>query len=543
MTAGSAAQSTDIVIDNTRGKTLDNIVHNFTNDNDEPFWGTVLVAHDGNVILSNGYGFADLDDEAMTPRHLFDVGSIAKQFTAAAIFRLEMDGLLSIDDPITRYLEPTDEQTLGNEAATTADNTPITIHHLLTHTSGIPDRMSFKGINLFECESTIEYILAHAVFAEPGERFAYNNIGYFLLAAIIEEASGQTFEHYLRTRLFEPAGMMQTGFVLDEVLDDSFETARIFPWRDGIFRSTTLKSSWNWANRGATGVVTTVRDLHQWYEALRHHRVLDAATTNRFFTTQHAGYAYGWYIEHTERGTVRAQHSGATRGYAAQYTIGIDESLVVAVLSNRDHDVRALARQLESALFPEKRPSIEATVFPRSIPELQHETSATLADDIAIDVRPVLSVPIDDAQAVPTGRIALRIVDRSRRETPIVLTMDAEGASRIANRITTSLAGVGHAGDLLRMRTPLLPGESGDTDISVDVFVQNFEPGSIDAFPMHAWNALQCAVITKKRNGPTHLVFFDVERAGDMLTITLPASSAARIAALLRSHSSTRTED
>jgi CubicO group peptidase (beta-lactamase class C family) len=172
------------------------------------FNGAVSISKNGRLLFSRGYGLANQQIGAPnTPMTRFFIGSITKQFTAAAILALQEDHLLNLDDPITKYLadyphDPGDR---------------ITIKNLLTHTSGIPNYTEDPEIILRRTQSIspkeiIERIENRPLEFEPGTRFRYSNSGYILLGRIIEVASGQSFEAYLHHRIFRPAGMKNTGY-------------------------------------------------------------------------------------------------------------------------------------------------------------------------------------------------------------------------------------------------------------------------------------------------------------------------------------------
>lgn len=164
------------------------------------FSGCVLVSRNGTVLLRKGYGLAeDGTNVPLRPETLFDIGSLSKNFTAAAILRLESDGKLRVGDPISRFLPDLPE-----------DKRAISIHQLLTHTSGVtgPD----AGYRAISKAQAIQEILARPLGTRPGTAWAYSNAGYVLLAAIIESASGETYEDYLQGHIFQRAGLKSTGF-------------------------------------------------------------------------------------------------------------------------------------------------------------------------------------------------------------------------------------------------------------------------------------------------------------------------------------------
>ncbi len=176
------------------------------------FNGSVLVAWNGRVILSKGYGMADNTfNIPNTPQTKFFIGSITKQFTAACIMILIERNLLKLDDPIIMYL-PDYPRPNGDK---------ITIRHLLTHTSGIPDYTNFPEVILkrtqpLSTEYLIDLFKNWPLEFEPGSKFSYSNSGYLLLGEIIEKISGQSYEAFLEHEILKPLGMNDSGYARRE---------------------------------------------------------------------------------------------------------------------------------------------------------------------------------------------------------------------------------------------------------------------------------------------------------------------------------------
>jgi CubicO group peptidase (beta-lactamase class C family) len=168
------------------------------------FAGAVLVAEGDRTLLASGFGLADREaGRPWTPQTVSTIGSITKQFTGAAILALSDDGRLRVSDAITKYFPdvPPDKQS-------------ITLHQLLTHSSGIVD---LEGIGDFDPIGRDEFVrraMQQALAFPPGEGYEYSNAGYSLLGAIIEEITGASYETFVRERFFLPAGMKDTGYIL-----------------------------------------------------------------------------------------------------------------------------------------------------------------------------------------------------------------------------------------------------------------------------------------------------------------------------------------
>ncbi|HEX6749082.1 MAG TPA: serine hydrolase domain-containing protein [Longimicrobium sp.] len=298
------------------------------------FSGAVLVARNGHEIFSRAYGRADL--ERGTPNAVdtrFDLGSLSKQFTAAAILRLEAEGKLSVNDPVSKHL-PDYPRPAGDQ---------VTLHHLLTHTSGIPSlfrRGELENVEPDCAPRTLEQLLAYSrdlpLQFTPGERYRYSNSGYTLLAAVVERVSGMPFDEYLRTALFAPAGMRDTGRP-----DPAAPGARDATGYDGyapeLKRAPCVHPAWN---LGGGGIFSTVGDLHRWERALAGGRILPAAQLEKFYHPYvgrgraGAGYAYGWFTD-SLHGRPLVSHGGTSAGFVAEFYRFPEDSLLVVVLSNR----------------------------------------------------------------------------------------------------------------------------------------------------------------------------------------------------------------
>jgi len=172
------------------------------------FWGVVLVARKGKTLFAKGYGFADYKQRPNSPQTMFEIASTSKQFTAAAILKLRMQGKLKLTDKLGKFFKnvPQDKRT-------------ITLRHLLRHTSGISGKIGLPYSSRKTKEQLATFVFSKPLVSQPGQKWAYCNVAYALLAAVVEIASGSSFEAYSKTQLFEPAGMTDTGFIGDKTLD------------------------------------------------------------------------------------------------------------------------------------------------------------------------------------------------------------------------------------------------------------------------------------------------------------------------------------
>jgi len=300
------------------------------------FRGSVLVAKDGAVILRKGYGLADRENgvpyDADT---VFSIGSITKQFTAAAILKLEMQGKLHVEDSIGKYLPAVPE-----------DKRAITLHQLLTHTAGLES--DFAGD--YEAVSRDEYvkrILASKLRSKPGEVHYYANSGYSLLGAIVEIVSGTPYEKYLRENLFLPAGMKDTGYKLP-----TWPQAKLaVGYKDGKRWGRITDKPWAadgpyWALRANGGIHSTLDDMLRWHVALNGDAILSAAEKTKMFRAQVSEgmgsdgfYGYGWSIGQSAWGSRLIEHNGGNGVFYADFLRYVDDNIAV-ILSTNDSEVK-----------------------------------------------------------------------------------------------------------------------------------------------------------------------------------------------------------
>lgn len=323
-------QSQKSIIKGERGAKLDQVLARYTMYG---FSGTVLVARDGEIILNRGYGLANRKASLPNTRDtVFAIGSLTKQFTAAAILRLEEQGKLSTQDLLSKYL--------GDFPA---DKAGITLHHLLTHTSGLISDGANARLPLEDREQYIEAVKKTKLRSRPGEKFNYSNVGYNLLAAIIEKVATLSFEDYLQQRLFKPAGMKNTGFISrgrwnQDILGTGYEPAAI---GSGSFSPAEIRPS-KWDDRGAGGVLSTTTDLYKWYLALQSERILSAASKKKLYTPFLSDYAYGWEIKRSKQGALVVQHGGDVPGFQSWFARYPEEKLVIIMLINNRMRWRSL---------------------------------------------------------------------------------------------------------------------------------------------------------------------------------------------------------
>ncbi|HLL13573.1 MAG TPA: serine hydrolase domain-containing protein, partial [Pyrinomonadaceae bacterium] len=315
------------------------------------FNGAALVAENGKVIYKKGLGLANMEwnvpNEADTK---FRLGSITKQFTAALILQLVEQGKLKLDGKLSEYL-PDYRKDVGDK---------VTIHQLLTHTSGIP---SYTGLPKFmEDASRNPYTVAEFVkkYAsndlefEPGTRFRYNNSGYFLLGAIIEKIHGKSYEQVIKENIFDPLGMKNSGYdrhnvILPKRANGYEKTAT------GYRNASYLDMSIPYA---AGSLYSTVEDLYLWDQALYTDRVMSAKSRELMYKPFLDNYAYGWQIGKVKLGqtpeTVNSvAHGGGIHGFNTYLVRYPDQKNLIVLLDNTSQgaSLNRISRDLTSILY------------------------------------------------------------------------------------------------------------------------------------------------------------------------------------------------
>ncbi len=325
------------------------------------FNGLWLYAENGKIVSKGAYGFRDAEDKLpMREDSIFQLASITKQFTAAAIMLLRRGGLLCLEDKITKYFP---ELTAYKD---------VTIRHLLTHTGGVPDIDDSEWlVDLWQKEKKIppnSIIIRYLTesgeepcFA-PAEQFAYSNTGYCLLAEIVEILSGVSFEVFLQKHLFEPSDMQDTGVFhtrRDGAPSDRFVRNLVLENGRYILPSDSRKidNYFEVSEDGLNGLdfaYTTIFDMLKWDRALRDGIVLTREEQQTMFTAgklnngedagdeERGGYGFGWYIQHDPDIGLIVAHSGGMPGLGTWYERGIDADRMFIFANTRDYeDVRA----------------------------------------------------------------------------------------------------------------------------------------------------------------------------------------------------------
>jgi len=284
----------------------------------------LAVVKGGRVFHVQGFGFADRERQIpVTPQTVFKIGSVSKQFLATGIMLLLQDGRVSLDDPVSKYLDGTPETWQA-----------ITLRHLLTHTSGIVrEGPAFNPMLKLPDIDVIRSAYAAPLEFKTGTKFQYCNVCYFALAEVISRVSGRPWNVFLRERVFAPARMEATATTADSLPN----RARGYDWRDD---SMYVAPDWP-ALRPSGAFVSSVLDLARWDSVLYSEAILTRASKERMWTKPRlksgaeSGYGFGWYLD-TFAGRSTVHHGGSLPGFRAQLTRFPSDSLTIIVLANGD---------------------------------------------------------------------------------------------------------------------------------------------------------------------------------------------------------------
>lgn len=290
----------------------------------DKFSGYVYVTKNDSIILDKGYGKADFEKGiSNTAQTKFDLASLTKQFTALSIMQLEEKKLLNLNDKIDKYLPMFPH---GNE---------ITIHQLLTHTSGLPEHPETFDIRKFRPSSKIDATtkkMEVPLSCVPGSSFSYSNTGYVLLGYIIEKASGKTLDSYFTENIFNILDMKNTGFKNENSSIDNLAVGYL------SYKKDKADKSWTETNigtvRGSSGLCSSVEDLIKWDKALTDRKLISKESYDKIYTPYQNNYGYGWYVYKDSNEKSYYEHYGVGSGYRSYILRNVEEKTTVIIASN-----------------------------------------------------------------------------------------------------------------------------------------------------------------------------------------------------------------
>jgi CubicO group peptidase (beta-lactamase class C family) len=342
------------------------------------FSGSVLVARDGRPLIKKGYGMANYElDVANTPQTVFRIGSLTKAFTATAVMMLQERGKLRIDDPICSHLSDCP-----------AAWQPVTIKHLLMHTSGIlsftelPDYPKTMALGVTH-DSQIAKFRDKPLEFNPGEKYKYSNSGYYLLGVIIERVSGRPYADFLQENIFQPAGMASSGYDSSRRIIKN-RASGYTTQSESLVNALPIDMSIPFA---AGAVISTAEDLLRWDQALYTEKLLSRKSFDEMFTPSKEERGYGWAIRRRfERQVI--EHDGGVNGFSASLSRFPADRVVVIVLGNNATVAsRTIANDLSAIVFgapytvPQERRSmtLDAGALAKFVGQYQFPPDAALA--------------------------------------------------------------------------------------------------------------------------------------------------------------------
>ena len=294
------------------------------------FSGTVLLASEGKPLVAKGYGFANIEWQIPnSPQTKFRIGSVTKQFTSMLIMQLREAGKVKLEDSVCAYVAPCPEAWK-----------PVTIHHLLTHTSGIPTYTgiaSWRETNMVpkSVDQIVAIVRDLPLEWAPGERYAYNNSGYFLLGVVIEKATGKKYEQALQDMILTPLGMKDTGYDWSKTILPRRASGYAGPG-DARTNAAALDMQQPYA---AGAMYSTVEDLLRWDQALYTTTLVPEAAKKIMWTPFKSSYAYGWVVPEPGPPTFghqRLAHGGGINGFSSGLIRVPEKKLTSIVLANSE---------------------------------------------------------------------------------------------------------------------------------------------------------------------------------------------------------------
>lgn len=323
-----------LVISNDTSKLIDNYLTKLASDKN--FSGGLLIVKNGKRIFSKGYGWADKDKRIpFTPGTLASIGSITKAFTATAIMKLVEQNKLSLDDQLKKYF-PT----------IPADKASITIHQLLTHSSGFHEFLKQDGgdYEKINTEDFLKRAFAEPLAFKPGEKAVYTNVGFSILGIIIEQVSGLGYEQFLKTNLLQPLGIKSIGYHYPVASNDTiaigYQNGTIWGTHQQHFEQAGGGPYWNLKANG--GLEVSLDEMFLWVNSFTNHTVLSEANIKKMFTSHikeegyngESSFGYGCNISQSRRNTKMVVNGGSNGIYFARIVRLPEEGLVFFMVTN-----------------------------------------------------------------------------------------------------------------------------------------------------------------------------------------------------------------
>lgn len=326
---------------NSTSKKLDGYITEFNKTNDNKFNGTILVTEEDTILLKKGYGMANNEEHvANKPDTIFKIASITKQFTSMGIMMLQERELLDVNDSIDLYFP------------NYPNGDKITIHNLLTHTSGISDYVidleRLKSSEYYSPDSIVSLFKDEPLQYIPGQEYHYCNSNYILLGLIIEKVSGIDYESFINENIFIPLDMTNSGYYHSYTSYEN-EATGYKVINSNFIIADNINMSLPYA---AGSLYSTVEDLYKWDKALYTDELVSKETLDIMFTPFLSNYGYGWWIENNDKNQLGFMyHYGGIFGFRNVIYRDIDKKRTVIILNNNESlDINGLLNGLISKL-------------------------------------------------------------------------------------------------------------------------------------------------------------------------------------------------
>jgi CubicO group peptidase (beta-lactamase class C family) len=317
---------------------IDAYISSYVNSND--FSGCVLVTRNDSILFSECYGKANFSFNINnTFKTKFKIGSISKQFTAAAILKLEEEGLLNTSDSLAKYFPQ--KSTVNN----------ITIQQLLTHTSGIVDVYDLPDFYSFPCDGVdfneiVDMVFEEEPYFKPGEQYLYSNGGYVILAKIIEDVSGETYEEFISNSIFKKLGMNSSGSSSKNEVAKNLAVGYDPLGYEKLVQTNDI----DYLTKGAGSLYSSANDLLIWINSLKERSLLSETSYKKFFKNYGNAYGYGISV-YKSFGKDVFGHDGRIAGYIADYLHYREDDVSVIITGNIQTGVADFLRRDIAAII------------------------------------------------------------------------------------------------------------------------------------------------------------------------------------------------
>ena len=389
------------------------------------FSGGLLIIKDGKLLLSKGYGWADKDKKIpFTPRTLASIGSITKAFTATAIMKLVEQNKISLDDQLKKFFPDIP-----------ADKAAITIHQLLTHSSGFheflkQDQGDYEKINT---EQFLKRAFDEPLAFQHGEKAVYTNVGFSILGIIIERVSGLDYESFLKANLFEPLGIKNIGYHYPMSKDDTiaigYQNGQIWGTHQQHFENAGGGPYWNLKANG--GLEVSLNEMFLWLNAFTNTTILSASSIQKMFTPaikeegngSESFFGYGCNISQSRRNTKMVSNGGSNRIYYAHIVRLPEEGLVFYMVTNESSINTSMVLPNVTQLYFKGKIEQDAIAMQ---PMFEHELSKQVYDilekpgttDLASELSKEKLIIDNDMVLWEVGR---RLTEEKKNEKALIL--------------------------------------------------------------------------------------------------------------------------